>query len=69
MAWLEKYQSLYMDVLVSASLFALLHIADKGLVISDFIHHFVLGFIFSPFYRKNKTHLLSDCLAFSTEFA
>ncbi|MGT2861397.1 CPBP family intramembrane glutamic endopeptidase [Streptococcus gallinaceus] len=29
MAWLEKYQSLYMDVLVSASLFALLHISEK----------------------------------------
>lgn len=54
MTWLENYQTFYIDIIVSSILFALLHIMDKGLILSDFIYYLGLGLIFGFFYRKTK---------------
>ncbi|MGT2754312.1 CPBP family intramembrane glutamic endopeptidase [Streptococcus ovis] len=68
MTWLETWQTYYIDVLVSSSLFALLHVMDKGLLLTDFIHYFVLGLIFSLLYRKTNRLVCSLALHFLINF-
>ncbi|MGT2754316.1 CPBP family intramembrane glutamic endopeptidase [Streptococcus ovis] len=54
LAFLKKY---YIDVVVSALLFALSHVLWRGLLLTDFLTYLIPGLLFALYYRKTN-----DCI-------
>jgi len=51
MTALSKFKKYYIDVVVSSTLFSLIHVLQHGWITTDFILYFVMGLIFCMMFR------------------
>ena len=55
MTALSKFKKYYIDVVVSSTLFSLIHVLQHGWITTDFILYFVMGLIFCMMFRYTRS--------------